>query len=316
MAVRNGFPDEVLGDLYPFEDRYLRLSDGRTLHYIEMGKAGLRRPTILLLHGNPTWSFLYRNFMQPLSRVARVIALDHMGFGRSDHPNEPSYYSLEQHIANLEEFVEKKGLKRVVPVMQDWGGPIGLGYATRHPDNIAGLVLMNTWAFAEEEPMKLPASFKALRARGIGGLVFGKYNLSIERFLPGAIEKELPESVMKGYRHPFTNRDSREGIVQFPRMIPDKPKNPNWATMRGIEERLGDLDVPARLLWGPDPVLGERFARAFERKLPRHPEPTFLDTPGHFLQEDRPELLIGEIEAFVRSLSARPKVAPRVKPAR
>ncbi len=303
MAIRNGFPDEVLGQLYPFEDRYVELDDGRFMHYIETGRSGLRRPTLLLLHGNPTWSFLYRNFMERLGRSARVIAVDHVGFGRSDHPNDPAYYTLERHINNLEQFVEKKKLKRVIPVMQDWGGPIGLGWATRHPDKLAGLVVMNTWAFVESEQFTLPRAFRFMRSRPIGGLAFGKFNLFVEKMIPMGTRRDLEPQVMEGYRHPFTSRDSREGIVQFPRMIPDKPKNPNWATMRQIERNLANLNVPARILWAEDDMAFKpELAHAFSRALPRRPVPTFLPGAGHYLQEDAPERLVEEIEMFVRNL--------------
>ena len=302
MAVRNGAPDAVLGDLYPFQDRYVRLSDGTTMHYVEWG-GGLRKPTLLLLHGNPTWSFLYRDWIRPLSRVARVVAVDHAGFGRSDHPSDPRYYSLERHVANLEELVAELGLRRVVPVMQDWGGPIGLGYATRHPDDLAGLVLLNTWAFTERERLRLPLLFRMLRAPGIGELAYGRRNLFVEGFIPRLMQKPLPPAVMDGYRHPFPTRESRTGVVQFPRLIPDRPSHPEWPAMDRIEKALPGLDVPTTILWGgKDPAFPKRFAWAFSKALPRHPQPVFFDNAGHWLQEDIPSLLVPRVASFARSL--------------
>ncbi|MEA3203255.1 MAG: cis-3-alkyl-4-acyloxetan-2-one decarboxylase [Thermoplasmata archaeon] len=303
MALRNGWPDEALGELYPFEDQWFQLSDGTQMHYVEMGRAGLRRPTVLLLHGSPTWSFLYRDFIAPLSRHARVIAVDHVGFGRSDHPRDPRYHGLDRHIRNLEELVAGLGLKRVVPVVQDWGGPIGLGFAGRHPEKLAGLVVMNTWAFTTAVPMKMPRVLKLLRARGVGEWLLGRRNLYVEKFIPKYTERDLPEAVMAGYRHPFPTRASREALVQFVRMVPDRPGHKEWATMAEVEHGLTQLDVPARILWAEnDPAFGKRNAFAFRDLLPSHPEPTFYPGAGHFLQEDIPGALVAEIRDFLRTL--------------
>lgn len=305
MAVKNGFPDQVLGDRYPFEDRYLQLDDGQTMHFIETGRSKLRRnrPTILLLHGNPTWSYLYRDFMEPLSRVARVIAIDHIGFGRSDHPEDPAYYTLEQHIRNLESFCAKMKLHNVVVVVQDWGGPIGLGYATRHPDKIAGLVVMNTWAFVEKEQVRMPWWFSVLKAPKVGEYLYGRRNLFVEDFIPRFTSRDLLDDEMDAYRHPFENQQSRTAIVQSPRMIPDSRKNPNWATMAAIEKALPDLDAPATILWADkDPAFPKRFAWAFRELLPNATDPFWIEGAGHYLQEDEPELLVQEIAEFVQTL--------------
>lgn len=301
MAVKNGVPDDVLGADYPFQDKYVDVG-GSTMHYIEAGRAGLRRPTILLLHGNPTWSFLYRKFMEPLSKVARVIAVDHVGFGRSDHPADPSYHTLEQHIQNLEGFCKALKLKRVIPVVQDWGGPIGLGWATRHPESVAGLVIMNTWAFTEHEPLKLGAPFKALKAKGVGEYMFGNRNLFVERFIPKLLMAPPEPGVMDAYRHPFPNRQSRAALVGTPRMIPTSSKHPDWATMDAIEKALPGLNVPARILWGAkDPAFGKRYAHAFHSLLPNAEPPEFFDDAGHWLQEDIPERLVAHIRDFVKA---------------
>jgi cis-3-alkyl-4-acyloxetan-2-one decarboxylase len=303
VAVQNGVPDSVLGELYPFEDKYVEMPDGHQMHYIEMGRAGLTKPTFLLLHGNPTWSFLYRRFLPALASAGRVIAVDHVGFGRSDHPSDPAYHSLERHIQNLEAFAERTRIKRVVPVVQDWGGPIGLGYATRHQDRIVGLVLMNTWAFTEREKVKLPVLFRALRAPGIGEYALTKRNLFVEGFLKRLILGPVDELIMDAYRHPFPNPKSRAGILTMPRMIPTSPEHKEWATMSAIEKRLPELDVPAKILWGlKDPAFHPRFARAFHAILPRAEYPVFYDEAGHYLQEDIPGPLCHEIRDLARHI--------------
>ncbi len=303
MAVKNGLPDPVLGDAYPFEDKYVTLDDGTQMHYIETGRAGLRKPTILLLHGNPTWSYLYRRFMAPLARHARVIAVDHVGFGRSDHPAYPDYYTLERHISNLEEFAAKLKLKRVVPVVQDWGGPIGLGYATRHPDDIAGLVIMNTWAFTERGVPQLPAWFKLLFRTKAGDHVVGKKNAFVEQVMPKVLIAPVDEHVMDAYRHPFPNVESRQGVVAFPRMIPTSAKHPDWATMDAIEKNLHRLDVPARIIWGTkDPAFDAAKAHTFHELLPQAEAPIWLEDAGHYLQEDDPQEIIEHIQAYLKTL--------------
>lgn len=303
MALKNGEPDVALGELYPFEDKYIELADGQRMHYIEMGKARLRRPTILLLHGNPTWSFLYRQFMRPLSKYGRVIAVDHVGFGRSDHPSDPADYSLEKHIQNLEEFCTRLGLKRVVPVVQDWGGPIGLGYATRHTDAIAGLVILNTWAFAKASPPKLPFWFKRMTHGKLGDLLIGKQNAFVEKIMPRILVSRPTEAVMDAYRHPFPTPSSRAGVVAFPRMIPTTPDHPDWETMQAIEDALPSLDVPARILWGlKDPAFGKRQAHLFHELLPNAEAPRWFEDGGHYMQEDMPGEIIAQIEDFLRQL--------------
>lgn len=299
VAVRNGFADAALGDLYPFEDKWVELPDGHRMHYIEAGRAGRRDLTFLLLHGNPTWSFLYRRFMEPLSRLGRVVAVDHMGFGRSDHPEDPAYYTLERHIQNLEAFAAATHLRRVVPVVQDWGGPIGLGYATRHPEDLAGLVVMNTWAFTRREPVRVPTWFKAMRARGVGEALYKRRNLFVDLMIPKTTVSKIPPNVMAAYRHPFPTPRSRAGILAFPRMIPDTPHHPDWPTMDAIERALPELDVPAQILWARrDPAFAPRFAHAFHDILPDAAPPDWFEGAGHYLQEDIPEELVSRITRF------------------
>jgi haloalkane dehalogenase len=302
VAARNGEPDAVLGDLYPFEDRYARLGDGTTMHYVEWG-AGWRKPTVLLLHGNPMWSFLYRDWIRPLSKVARVVAVDHVGFGRSDHPTDPRYHTVERHIRNLEEFAAEAGLKRVVPVVQDWGGPIGLGYATRHVEDMAGLVVMNTGVWPPKAKARIPLPLRILRMRGVGEWLNAGRNMTVETFIPRLVQGPVPAAVMAGYRHPFPTRESRTALVQSPRMIPDAPDHPSWAPLQRIADALPKLDVPASIYWGThDPVFPKSMAWRFTEALPRHPQPVFLDGAGHWPQEDVPGFLIPRVAALLRSV--------------
>jgi cis-3-alkyl-4-acyloxetan-2-one decarboxylase len=302
VSVRNGVPDPVLGTLYPFEDRYTRLDDGTTLHWIEMGSAGWRRPTFLLLHGNPTWSFLWRDWMLPLSRLGRVVAVDHAGFGRSDHPRDPRYHRLDRHVRNLEELVSRLRLKRVVPIVHDWGGPIGLGYATRHPEDLRGIVVMDTWAFTRKVRLRLPWWYKALRLPRVGEWAYTRRNMALGDFMPRLLRAPMDPAVTAGYAHPFPTAQSRAALVGMPRMVPDSPEHPDWSAMDRIERSLAAVDVPALPVWGAqDPVFPKRFAWAFKDALPRSMDPVFVDA-GHWPQEDAGQASLASVMAFAKRL--------------
>jgi pimeloyl-ACP methyl ester carboxylesterase len=301
VAVRNGAPDAALGDGYPFEDRYVQLSDGTIMHYVEAGSAGLRRPTYLLVHGNPTWSYMWRRVIPLLAASGRVVAVDHVGFGRSDHPADLGYHTLDRHIRNLCELAAELRLRRVIPVVHDWGGPIGLGYALQAREDLQGLALLNTWAFTRRMPVRLPAVYRVLRSKGVGTWLVAGRNVVIEQALPRMLAE--PDASMEGYRHPFPNVASRAALVAFPRMVPDKPQHPDWATLDRIDHSLPELDVPASIVWGAqDPVFPKRFAWAFREALPKAREPVFIAGAGHFVAEDRPGPVAREIENFAAAL--------------
>src|SRR5260370_15654158 len=138
LDVRSDF-----GGRFPWQSRFIDVDQGVGKAVMTEGP-GEAKLAFLLLHGNPTWSYLYREFVKRLSPMYRVIAPDHVGFGRSDKPRDPRWYTLERHIGNLGKVLDELRPERVVPVIRDWGGPIGMGWATRHPGKIAGAVVLNT----------------------------------------------------------------------------------------------------------------------------------------------------------------------------
>ncbi len=146
------------GGRFPWKSRLVNVDHGVRQAVIDEGPRDAKA-TFLLLHGNPTWSYLYRDFIQRLSTKYRVIAPDHVGFGRSDKPRDPRWYTLDRHIANLGKVLAELKPSRVVPVMQDWGGPIGMGWATRNPQDVAGVVVLNTWAFVRDPPIRGCSNF-------------------------------------------------------------------------------------------------------------------------------------------------------------
>ncbi|HLE46728.1 MAG TPA: alpha/beta fold hydrolase, partial [Candidatus Thermoplasmatota archaeon] len=187
------------GGRFPWKSNRLDVGDGVKMAYVDEGPRDAGH-TFLLLHGNPTWGYLYRDYIRHLSKAHRVIAPDHVGFGRSDKPRDPTYYTLERHIANLERLIIHTKAKAIIPVMQDWGGPIGMGFATRHPDLIAGFVVHNTWAFVNNPPMTLPWLFRFLVLGKGGWSRATKRNLFTEVFIGKGQRKKGPE--LDPYRAP------------------------------------------------------------------------------------------------------------------
>lgn len=158
-----------MGGSLPYNRNYLKIGDNN-LAYIDEGPKGA--PVLLMLHGNPTWSYLYRHFIAEYSMTYRCVVPDHIGFGRSSKPNKLEDYTLSGHIENLTQLVDHLDLNNVFVVGQDWGGPIGMGWAARNKKRVGGLVILNTWAFVERFTMKLPLIFRfLLRTKNLGNWV-------------------------------------------------------------------------------------------------------------------------------------------------
>ncbi|MBI2081715.1 MAG: alpha/beta fold hydrolase [candidate division NC10 bacterium] len=151
--------DETFGGTFPFAPRYHGVN-GFAMHFVDEG-AG---EPIVLVHGDPTWGYLWRNFIPPLARRRRCVVPDHMGMGKSDVPEDPYPYRLHHHVANLESLLLHLDLRGMTLVLHDWGGPVGLGVATRHPERIKRLVLMNTWAFAPWPGSPFPRLLELIRS--------------------------------------------------------------------------------------------------------------------------------------------------------
>src|SRR3954451_9029968 len=190
-------PAWVDSRLYPFEDRWVE-ANGARVHYVDEGSG----PTLLMLHGNPTWSFLYRDVIKGLSDGHRCIALDYPGFGLSGAP--PGYsFTAAEHAAVVERFVEALDLRDVTLMVQDWGGPIGFWVARRHPERFARFVIGNTWAWSLRDRLSASLFSRALGGR-VGRRLILRRNLFVERILPGGVRRGgLPREVMDHYRGPF-----------------------------------------------------------------------------------------------------------------
>ena len=286
--------NETFGGTWPYAPRFFE-HDGVRLHYVDEGSG----EPVVMLHGNPTWGYLYRKFIPPLSQTHRCVVPDHMGFGKSDKPLDKPY-TLARHIENFTALALHLDLRDVTLVMQDWGGPIGLGFAVEHSERIKRLVILNTWAFRIPAGTALAPLLELFRQPQVGeGMVQG-LNLFVEGFLPAGIyHQERLAEIMPAYRAPFPDWNSRIGTLKFPRDIPVGDDHPSTPTMGHIQDNLGKLNVPTIIIWGmkdlaiPPPLIG-----AWLGVYP-HAEAHQIDTASHFLQEDEPEEIVRLIQDFL-----------------
>jgi pimeloyl-ACP methyl ester carboxylesterase len=287
--------DGDFGGTFPFEPRYLD-ADGVRLHYVDEGPGDA--PPVLFLHGNPTWSYYWR---APIERLAaaghRCLAFDHMGFGRSDKPPDPARYTLRTHIDNALALIDALDLRDVALVAHDWGGPIGLGAMLERPGRLRALALLNTWAW--ELPAFVPAFLRQFRTEGLGEVLALGGNLFVESIPGGMARREPNPVIMDAYRAPFPDYWSRIGTLAFPRDIPLSEHDPSSPVMGSIQERLGELDVPALLVWGMrDPVFRPAFAEQWQELFP-DARLVELDDASHYVVEDRPDAVSDALEEFL-----------------
>jgi pimeloyl-ACP methyl ester carboxylesterase len=279
---------------FPFRPRYLR-TDRVRLHYVDEGPRDAQ--PLLFLHGNPTWSYLWRRQIAELSkRGHRCVAFDHMGFGRSDKPSQLAVYSLQAHMNNALALIDGLELRDVVLVAHDWGGPIGLGALLERRERLRALVLMNTWAW--ELPSFLPPFLREFRAEGLGEILALGGNLFVESIPGGMAQRDIDPVMMDAYRAPFPDYWSRAGMLAFQREIPLTERDRSSQLMGSIHERLHALDVPVLLIWGlRDRVFQPVFLDQWREVFPAA-RTVELDDAAHFLVEDRPDAVTEAIASF------------------
>ncbi len=282
-------PGWVPADLYPFEDHYAEI-DGARVHYVDEGSG----PPLLLLHGNPTWSFLYRDVIKGLSERFRCIALDYPGFGLSRAPSSYGFTPAE-HSRVVERLIAELELTGITMMVQDWGGPIGFAAATRDPERFSAFVIANTWAWPKSDLGT--QAFSRLLGGPIGSFMILRRNAFVERILPGGVKRRtLSERVMNAYRGPFPTPESRKPVHVLPReILRSRP------LLAEIERGLPKLaDRPALIVWPTkDVAFREPELRRWEELFPRH-HTVKIEGAGHYVQEDAADEIVRAIQDWPR----------------
>ena len=285
-------PEELKSE-YPFKSHFYtpKKSEKNNLHYVDVGHG----EALVMLHGNPTWSFFYRNLAKHFSNSYRVVIPDHMGCGLSSKPQDYQY-TLENHIENTVALIKELNLKDITLIVHDWGGAIGMGVATRHPEWIKRLVVMNTAAFRSIE---IPMRINVLR-NPVGEWFIRTFNGFAGPATTMAVTKKLSPLVKKGFILPYDNFESRIATAKFVRDIPMNDEHPTYKTLSVIEDKLKALSVPVLLLWGEkDFCFTMNFQRRWLDFFPKAKVKTYPDA-GHYLLEDKTREVISEIETFLK----------------
>ena len=296
-------PDERFANLpdFPFAPHYVEIGGAR-MHYVDEGHG----ETILCLHGEPSWGFLYRKMIPALAAGHRVVAPDLVGFGRSDKYTEPEAYTFQMHHDALVGFLDALALTEITLVCQDWGGLLGLCLAAELPDRFARLVIMNTGLPTGDEPATrgfLAWQTFALRTD----------DLPIGRIIrSGAAQgDQLPEAVVAAYEAPFPDNRYKAGAKTFPALVPTQPDQEASAPLRHARRALARWDKPALVMFSDgDPITkgGDAFFRRLIPTAKDQPEITITGA-GHFLQEDKGEEIAAHILAFLERTPITPRPA-------
>ena len=296
-----------LKPLYPWQQQAI-VVNGRTMAYLDEGD-GKARP-VLLLHGNPTWSFLYRDFIEPLTQARyRVIAPDWIGSGYSDHPRIDAALTMAHHIADLVSLIDQLQLRGFVIVGQDWGGPQGVGAALQRRERLAALVLMNTWLFTGYVGRfhSSPRPWTTWHAPLIGQYFMKRLKVLSQHGPSVTTKRGMTEDEARGYHHVYGEPDSDHVVLTWPRTIPMREGDRGWDDMLAIERRLPELaQVPTILLWAPeDNVFTIEYANRLKELLPHAEGPITFDRAAHFLQDDRGPDLAHAIVKFLNRTVGR-----------
>ena len=281
-------------DEYPFESRWIEIN-GHVMHYVDEGTG----PVLLMVHGNPTWSFAWRNLVKQLSGQYRVIAVDHLGCGFSQKPQQ-DVYPLAMHIERLQQLVQCLDLQQVTLFAHDWGGAIGMGTAGRMPDRFKAFVLMNTAAFRSQS---IPFRISLCRIPLLGTLGMQGFNLFSVTALKMAVEQKLSTAAAKGFIAPYDSWSHRLAVKEFVHDIPLSPAHRSYATLVEVEEGLAQfVNSPMLLPWGmKDWCFSPEFFNEFCQRFPNAQQHPIADG-GHYVFEDATDELVTESRKFLASV--------------
>jgi len=276
---------------YPFGAKYYTTKDGHQMHYVDEGQGR----AIVMVHGNPTWSYLYRHLITGLSGSYRCIAMDHIGFGLSEKPRNWGYLP-SQHAANVVGLIEHLGLTNVILVVHDWGGPIGLDFAIEHPARVRKLIIMNTWCW----PVKGDHHFErysSLMGGKFGAFLIRNFNFFVNFLMKKAFGNQnlfTPE-IKLHYKKPLARKRSRKGNIEFIRQV--------IGSTAWLESLYRNIDLiatkPTLLLWGgKDIAFREDELRKWQSIMKNYHVAEFSEA-GHYLQEECPDEILIEINKFL-----------------
>lgn len=288
----------VSDPLYPFASRWFDQPGGR-MHYLDEGQG----PPVVMLHGNPTWSFYFRRLVTELRGTHRVIVPDHLGCGRSDKPGDERYtYTLASRIDDVERLLAQLGVVRdVTLVLHDWGGMIGMGWAHRHAEAMRRFVILNTGAFPLPAAKPLPFTLKLARNWRIGEWLVRRWN-----FFAGAAarwcatRRPLPPDVRAMLLSPYDSWEHRIATIRFVQDIPLGPQDRAWPVVTAIADGLGRfVDHPMLICWGmQDFVFDHHFLAEWQRRFPKAAVHRFDDC-GHYILEDAADEVAQLVHEFV-----------------
>ena len=284
--------------LYPFTSRFVKVN-GFPMHYVDEGEG----EAVVLLHGNPTWSFYFRELIKGLSPAYRCIAPDHIGCGLSARPGASEYgFRLRNRIEDIEAFIATLGLARdITLVVHDWGGMIGAGYAVRHPERIARLVVLNTAAFLKPSGKPLPWTLNLIRSLPI---LAAPAVLGLNLFARGAAwtasARRLRPDVRGGLLAPYTSWRNRLATLKFVQDIPLSPADPSYGMAAEVDQRLEQLcGKPMLVCWGErDFVFDRDYLAEWRRRFPLAEVHRFPDA-GHYVLEDAPDRVLNLLKDFL-----------------
>ena len=284
--------------LYPFESHFLDIN-GLAYHFIDEGCGD----PLIMLHGNPTWSFYYRSLIQGLSDRFRTIAPDHIGCGLSDKPDLKRYdFRLKSRVDDLEKLMQHLALnQRVTLILHDWGGMIGMAYALRNPDSISRIVLMNTAAFFPPGGRRLPLRLRLVRnIRPLATAAVLGLNLFSYAALYMASHKGLAKDVKSGLTAPYNSWNNRLATLKFVQDIPLEKSDPSYELVCTVQENLDRFSkIPMLVCWGKhDFVFNDTYLNEWRRRFPAAEIHTFADA-GHYVLEDKPARIQTLIRDFL-----------------
>lgn len=293
-----------LRDLYPFDSHFFERG-GLRLHYLDEGEPS--DTPVLMLHGNPSWSFLFRDLVQAWRPHGRCIVPDHMGMGLSDRPTDASYrYTLENRVADVEALLDALDVRgRVSLVLHDWGGMIGMAWAARHPERVARIVALNTSAFGLPPEKPFPWPLKVVRDTPLGMPLVQGLNAFAAVASRVCTVRPLSRRVRAAYVAPYDNWHNRIATLRFVQDIPLQPGDAAWDVVQMVEQALPGLArVPVMLGWGlRDFVFDRHFLAGWQARFPDAVTHAY-DDAGHYVLEDVGTDLIPKIVAFLQQSPA------------